>query len=107
MSLERIAEFEVLAEYVKTLVAAEPLQLGRMDAAVHAGGQGAALEAVAAEIAQPEAGRDGAGLDDLCDGLRRDRRCRFPLFMRLERGSRFYRRKVPRIMRLIAPGAGG
>jgi hypothetical protein len=28
---------------------------------------------VAAEIARPEAGRNGAGLDDLGDGLRRDR----------------------------------
>ena len=65
MAVEQIAEFEVLAEHVEALVAAEPLQLGRMDAALHAGGQRAALEAVAAEIAQSKAGRDGAGLDDL------------------------------------------
>ena len=55
MTLEQIAEFEVFAEHVEALVAAEPLQLGRMAAAVHAGGQGAALEAVAAELAQAEA----------------------------------------------------
>jgi hypothetical protein len=65
VTVEQVTEFEVLAQHVEALVAAEPLQLGRMDAAVHAGGQGATLAAVAAELAQPEAGRDGAGLDDL------------------------------------------
>jgi len=73
MSLEKIAEFEVLAEHVEALVAAEPLQLGRMDAALHAGGERAALEALAVEIARPGAGRHSAGLDEMCDGLRRDR----------------------------------
>ena len=66
MSLEQIAELQVFAEHIKTLVAAKPFEFGGMHAAVHAGGQGAALEAVAAEIAQPETGGDGAGLDDLC-----------------------------------------
>ena len=43
MSLEKIAEFGVLTEHVEALVAAEPLQLGRMDAALHAGGERARL----------------------------------------------------------------
>ncbi len=37
------------------------------------GGERAALEAVAAEVVPPEAGRHGARLDDLRHGLRRDR----------------------------------
>ena len=44
-----------------------------MDAAVHPGGERAALEAVAAEVVPPEAGRHRARLDDLRNGLRRDR----------------------------------
>jgi hypothetical protein len=72
LSAEQIAEFEVFAEHVETLVAAEPFEFGGMHAAFHAGRQCPALEAVAAKIAQPETGRDGAGLDDLHEGLRRD-----------------------------------
>ena len=43
-------------------MAAELLEPGRVHAAVHAGGQRAALEAVAAEGGWIEAGRCGAGL---------------------------------------------
>ena len=38
--LEQIAELQVLPEHVETLVAAEPFELGRMFAAVHARGEG-------------------------------------------------------------------
>ena len=62
MPFEQVAELEVFAEHIKTLVTAKPLQLGRMDAALHAGGQGAALEAMAAEFASHETRRDGAGV---------------------------------------------
>src|SRR6185437_9640569 len=40
------------------------LELDRVDAALHAGDRRATLERVAAEIAPPEAGRDGVRLDD-------------------------------------------
>ena len=73
MPFEQVAEFEVLAEHVKTLVAAEPLELGGMRARLHAGAEGAALEAVAAELAGRESRGDGAGLDDARDGARRQR----------------------------------
>ncbi len=48
MPLEQVAELEIFAEYVEALVAAEPLQLGRVYAAIHAGGERPALEAVPA-----------------------------------------------------------
>src|SRR5271166_3341246 len=54
MSFEQIAELQVFAEHIKALVAAEPFEFGGMHAALHAGGQCAAFQAVAAEIAQPE-----------------------------------------------------
>jgi hypothetical protein len=44
----------------KLLVSAEPLELG---AGGHAGAEGAALEAMAAEFASHETRRDGAGVD--------------------------------------------
>src|ERR1700712_5644984 len=49
VSLERVAEFEVVVEHGIALVASKLFQPGGVDAAIHAGGQGAALEAVAAE----------------------------------------------------------
>ena len=73
MPLEQIAELKIFAEHVEALVPAKPFQLGGVDAAFHAGGESAALEAVAAEVAPLEAGSDGADLDDLRDGLGRDR----------------------------------
>ena len=73
MPLEQVAEFQILAEHVKTLVAAEPPELGGMRARLHAGAEGAAFEAVAAELAGRETRGDGAGLDDARDGARRQR----------------------------------
>ncbi len=64
MALEEIPEFEILAEYVEALVAAQAFEFGGTLAAIHAGGQGAALEAVAAKIAAAEAGVLRAGFDD-------------------------------------------
>ena len=52
MPLEHVTELQVLAERVEAFVAAETLELGGMLAAVNAGGQGAALEAVAAKVPQ-------------------------------------------------------
>ena len=73
MPIEQVAELEILAEHVKTLVAAEPLELGGVRAHGHAGAEGAAFEAVAAELAPREARRDGTGLDDARNGARRQR----------------------------------
>jgi len=44
-------------------VPAEPLELGGVGAGGHAGAEGAALEAMAAEFASHETRRDGAGVD--------------------------------------------
>ena len=74
MPLEQVAELEIFAEHVKTLVPAEPLELGGVRAGGHAGAEGAALEAVAAELAARETRGLGAGLDDARDGARRQRR---------------------------------
>ena len=63
MAVEQVAEFEVFAEHIEPLVPAEPLELGGVDAALRAGGERPALEAVPAELARREAGSG----------------CRFPL----------------------------
>ena len=73
MPFEQVAEFQILTEHVKALVPAEPLQFCRMDTAIHACGERAAFEAVAAEIASAKTGGHGARLDDLRHGLRADR----------------------------------
>ena len=59
MAVEQVAELQVLAEHIEGFVAAEALELGGVDAAIHAGGQRAALEAVAGEVAPGKTGRDG------------------------------------------------
>lgn len=68
--LEQIAKFKILLKHIKALVPAKPLQLGRMDTAIHARGERAALQAVAAEIAPTKARCHGACLNDLDDSLR-------------------------------------
>ena len=73
MPLEQIAEFEVFAEHVEALMAAEPFQLGWMHAAIHAGGECPTLEAVPAQLAPPKAGGHGPRLHDERDRLRRQR----------------------------------
>ena len=50
MGVEQIAEFQIFAQHIKAFMPAEPLELGRMGAAFHAGGQRAALQAVATKI---------------------------------------------------------
>jgi len=60
MPLEQVAELQVFAPHVEALVPTEPLQLCRMHAGIHAGGQRAALEAVPAQFALLETGRHGA-----------------------------------------------
>lgn len=72
MPLKQVAKLQILPTHVKTLVPYEPLQFGRRDAAVHAGGERAAFEAVATKVMPPEAGRHRARLDDLRHGLRGD-----------------------------------
>jgi hypothetical protein len=59
MAIEQVAELQVLAEHIEGFVAPEALEFGGVDAAIHAGGQRAALEAVAGEVAPGKAGRDG------------------------------------------------
>jgi hypothetical protein len=74
MAVEQVSKFQVRAEQIEGFVAAEPLELGGVDAAIHARGQRAALEAVAGEVAPGKAGRDGARLDDVGYRARRERR---------------------------------
>jgi hypothetical protein len=64
---ERIVEFEVCVEHRIGFVAAELLEAGRVNVAVHAGAERAALDAVAAQQLGVEAGAGSAGLDDLGD----------------------------------------
>ena len=72
VAFKRVTEFEILLEHGVALVPSELLEAGGMHAAVHAGGEGAALEAVAPERGPLEAGGRGAGLDDARDGARVD-----------------------------------
>ncbi len=73
MSFKQIAELQIFAKNVKALLPAEPLQFGRMDTAIHASGERAAFEAMAAKIAPAKAGGHRARLDNLGPGLRADR----------------------------------
>ena len=67
MPLEQIAELQILAEHIETLMATEALELGRMGTALHAGGQRPAFQAVAAEIPGYKTRLRGARLDDAAD----------------------------------------
>ena len=73
MSFEQVAELQIFAEHVEALVPAEPLELGGVGAGSHAGAEGAAFQAVAAELAPREARRGGTGLDDPGDRARGER----------------------------------
>jgi len=57
----------------EALMPAEPFQLGRVPVLFHAGGQRAALEAVAAELARPEPGGCSTRLHDAADRARGER----------------------------------
>ena len=72
MSVEQVAELQVFAEDVKAFVPAEAFEVGGMDAALHAGGQRAALQAVPSKMRAVEAGGGGAGLHHGRDGKGRD-----------------------------------
>jgi hypothetical protein len=63
MLVEQVAEFEILAEHVEALVPAEALELGGAGARLHAGAEGAALEAVA-PAGQSAGGWLGAAISD-------------------------------------------
>jgi hypothetical protein len=71
VAIEQVAEFQILAEHVEALVAAEALELGGVGAGGHAGAEGAAFQAVAAELAPREPRRGGTRQDDPRDGARR------------------------------------
>jgi hypothetical protein len=73
MPLEQVPKFEILAEHIEALVPTEPLELAGVNAWLHAGAEGAALQAVATELATREPRGVGAGLDDARDGARRQR----------------------------------
>ncbi len=90
MAVEQVAELQILAEHIEGFVPPEALELGGVDAAIHASGQRAALEAVAGEIEPSKAGRDGARLDDVGNRARRERR-----FANLGRSSQRFRRRQP------------
>ena len=62
MAFERVAEFEVFVEHGVAFVPAELLEPGRVNTTIHAGGERAALEAVAADLVGVEPGLGGAGL---------------------------------------------
>jgi hypothetical protein len=64
VAIEQVAELQLLAEHIQAFVAPEALELGGVDAAIHARGQRAALEALAGEIAPAETRRDCARLVD-------------------------------------------
>ena len=70
MAVERVAELEIRVEHGVALVAAELLQAGRMHAAIHAGGQRAALEAVAAPAVPSNPAARARALDDPGDAAR-------------------------------------
>ena len=70
--LNRTTELDTFAEHVQALVAAEPLSPDWVFAAIHAGGERAALEAVPGKIVSPETGGDRVRLHDLPHRLRRD-----------------------------------
>lgn len=73
MPLKHIAKLEILPEHVKTLVPAEPLQLGWMDAAIHAGREGAAFETVPAKVPRYEPCSSRKRLNDPSDRARSER----------------------------------
>ena len=74
VAVERIAVLEIGVHDGVAAMAAEAFEAGGMHAEIHAGGERAALEAVAAEGGRVEAGGGGAGLHDAGDGARIDRR---------------------------------
>ena len=73
VAVERIAVLEIGVHHGVAAVAAEAFEPGGMHAEIHAGGERAALQAVAAERGGVEAGGGGAGLHDAGDGARIDR----------------------------------
>jgi len=73
VALEQVAELQVFAEHVEALVPAESLEIGRMRAALRAGGEGAAFETVPAEIPAAKSGLRGTCLDDRGGGPGGDR----------------------------------
>jgi hypothetical protein len=73
MALEHVAELQIVPEHVEALVASQPLEPLRLDAAIHARWERAALAAGAAAVMAGKTGRHRARLDDLRHGLRRDR----------------------------------
>lgn len=84
VAVERVTELEIGIEHGIGLVAAELLEAGRVDAAIHPGRQGPALEAVATEHGRIEARdlrprfddpRDGPGVDGICAKHGNRRKC--------------------------------
>jgi hypothetical protein len=67
MPLEQVAELQIFAQHIEAFVTAESPELGGVGAALHAGGQRAGLEAVAAEVARHRPSCRGAGLNDAAD----------------------------------------
>lgn len=64
MAPKRIAGIELLIKYIVALVPAAPLELGRMNAAIHPGRHRAALQAVASDHLGIIVGRRSPSLDD-------------------------------------------
>ena len=73
VAVERIAVLEVFVHHGVAAVPAEAFEAGGMHAEIHAGGQRAAFQAVAAEGGGVEPGGGGAGLHDAGDGAAVDR----------------------------------
>ena len=51
VAVEQVAELQIFAKHIEAFMPAESPELGGVGAALHAGGQRAALEAVAADVA--------------------------------------------------------
>ncbi len=68
MSLEQVAELQILTEGLVTLMPAEPFGLCRMHAVIHTGRQRTALQAVATKLQARESSRNRAHLDNQCEG---------------------------------------
>jgi hypothetical protein len=67
LTLEQFARLKIDIECGIAFAAAKVLEVGREDAAIHAGAECAAFEAVATQRARVEAGAAGVGLEDAGD----------------------------------------
>ena len=75
---EQVTELQVFAQHIEEVVTPEALELRGVDAAIHVGGQGAALEAVAGK-ASPAGGQQGRAVARRAPGADAEVRVHFDL----------------------------